>query len=181
MAREPWRSRPRRAWIGTDRKRVAVTPAALPDPGGARSVPLVDAAVTAALATNADVRIVPDEAGTPGASARCCAGSAPQDSSSMCRAVSSPGDRTRSVATSRVKGPRGMPETCPPFGRESPGSRPPVLATPRARLLPGARVVPGMVVPRRRRDEQHRHAGGRVVAVPTALRHDNEVTAPQRP
>jgi hypothetical protein len=45
---------------------VAVTPEALPDPGGARSVPLVDAAVTAALATNAEVQIVPDKAGPPG-------------------------------------------------------------------------------------------------------------------
>jgi hypothetical protein len=49
----------RRAWIGHDHRDVAVTPDALPDSSDARSAPLGDVAVTAALATAADVRVVP--------------------------------------------------------------------------------------------------------------------------
>jgi hypothetical protein len=56
----------RRAWIASDHRDAAVTPDALPDPNDARSAPLVDVAVTAALATAADVRIVPSDSPPPG-------------------------------------------------------------------------------------------------------------------
>lgn len=56
----------RRAFIAAGGQQVAVTPETLPDPAAARHGPLVDIAVTAALATHADVRIVSDQATPPG-------------------------------------------------------------------------------------------------------------------
>lgn len=56
----------RRAWIGGDRRQVGLTRDALADPDGAQQAPLVDAAVAAALATGAGVRVVPDDMAPPG-------------------------------------------------------------------------------------------------------------------
>jgi hypothetical protein len=53
----------RRAWTGTTRDQVATTPGDLVDPEAATSVPLLDAAVAAALASGADMMIVPAAAG----------------------------------------------------------------------------------------------------------------------
>lgn len=49
----------RRAWIGPTRDQVATTPGDLAEPHAAEGVPLLDAAVTAALASGAGVLVVP--------------------------------------------------------------------------------------------------------------------------
>jgi hypothetical protein len=49
----------RQAWIGPTRDQVATTPGDLAEPDAAEGVPLLDAAVTAALASGAGVLVVP--------------------------------------------------------------------------------------------------------------------------
>lgn len=55
----------RRAWVARDHRQVALSPEELPAGGERWPVPLVDAAVAGALASGADVRVVPADLAPP--------------------------------------------------------------------------------------------------------------------